>query len=236
MAHRAMGASSYSSLRPSYIWNMPEFGTVTMDSVGVMGYVISNCDLDVIWARGFLEVPAFSCDAYGGNVQGNLWVEMGGKLPDSLRIGLQAHAAGIQTSQIVLVSQHDPEESVICADAGFELQGILGLQDFDISGSVDITRIGRGVALDLLQLMDPEGRDEGIQSTKTYLKQGWGVKMFSFAIRDGFVYSHMIPSAPPISRFHMYLLSKIVRLPPQIVYGRIPIKFLLRMQAGASSS
>jgi len=131
----------------------------------------------------------------------------------------------------VAKSEQNPEESVICADAHLTIDGIPASPNFDMEGNIDITRIGRGVAVDLLQIMDPEGKDDGIQSTKQYLQQGWGVKVFSFAVRDGFVYSYIVPSAPPPSRLHMYLASKIVRLPPQIAYGRIPLKFLLQMQA-----
>ena len=154
---------------------------------------------------------------------------------DSLQVGVHANTVGIQTANIVANSKHDPEESVINAYADITIQGIPTSVNFDMSGTADITRIGRGVAVDLLEIMDPEGRDESIQSTKTYLKQGWGVKVFSFKIKDGFVYSYVVPAAPPVSKLHMFLLSKIVRLPPQITYGRIPLKFLLQMQGFSES-
>ncbi|KPL07112.1 hypothetical protein AMJ86_05845 [bacterium SM23_57] len=235
MAHRVLGLPSYQSLQPSYQWTMQTFGTVTVDSVSIMEYGISDVSVDVSWAEGYLEAPGFECDTYGGNIQGNVWIEVSGLHPDSLRAGFQAHAAGIQTSQIVINAQRQPEESIICGDADLVVMGMPGSPSFDVSGGVDITRIGRGVALDLLQIMDPEGKDESIQSTQRYLKQGWGVKVFSFKIRDGFVYSSMIPAAPPPSKLHMFLLSKIVRLPPQITYGRIPMKFLLEMQGGLAA-
>jgi len=231
MAHRALGMPSYCFLQPSYHTTMPSFGTVTIDSIIVMGYGVSDLSMDATVANGYVEVPSIACHAYGGSIRGDLWAEINGLNPDSVRFGVQMQAAGIQTSQLVAKSEQNPEESVICADAHLTIDGIPASPNFDMEGNIDITRIGRGVAVDLLQIMDPEGKDDGIQSTKQYLQQGWGVKVFSFAVRDGFVYSYIVPSAPPPSRLHMYLASKIVRLPPQIAYGRIPLKFLLQMQA-----
>jgi hypothetical protein len=228
MAHRAMGFPSYSSLQSSYKWTMPVFGAISIDSLNMMNYGISNCSIDATWADGYFEAPSFQCDAYGGNIQGSLWVKLSGMVPDSLKAWFGLQVAGIQSGQIVKTSSQNPEESIISGDADLTVQGMPGSPNFDVYGGADITRIGRGVALDLLQIMDPEGQDEGIQSTRRYLSQGWGVKIFSFKIRDGFVYSYIVPTAPPPSKLHMFLLSKIVRLPPQITYGRIPIKFFLR--------
>jgi hypothetical protein len=230
MAHRALGLPSYWFLQSSYQATMPSFGTIDVDSISVMEYGISNISLDVTVANGYLEIPSMECDAYGGNLRGNLWVEINGISPDSIRTGIQMQVAGIRTSQIVTKSQRNPEESIICANGHLIVNGIPTSTSFDVEGNMDITRIGRGVAMDLLQMMDPEGKDEGIQSTQRYLKQGWGVKVFSFSIRDGFVYSYMIPTAPPPSKLPMYIASKIVRLPPQIAYGRIPLRFLLQIQ------
>jgi len=231
MAHRALGMPSYWFLQQSYHSTMPSFGTVTIDSIEIMGYGISDISMDVTAANGYLEIPSIACDAYGGNFRGDLWAEINGMSLDSVRFGLQMQAAGIQTSQLVAKSERNWEESVICGDAHLTIDGIPSSPNFDVSGKMDITRIGREVAVDLLQIMDPEGKDEGIQSTKQYLNQGWGVKVFSFAVRDGFVYSYIVPAAPPPSKLPMYVASKIVRLPPQIAYGRIPLKFLLQMQA-----
>lgn len=230
IAHRAMGLNSYPSLQTSYRYNMEDYGTIGIDSFQVMDYGISNLTTDIMLKSGYLEIPSFQCKAYGGNLHGDLWVSLKDLNPDSLQCGVRMNAAGIQTAKIVASSKHDSMESIICADADLVVSGFPGTPGFNIQGSADVTRIGRGVALDLLQIMDPEGQDEGIQSTRTFLRQGWGVKVFSFRIRDGFVYSSMVPSAPPPSKLHMFLLSKIVHLPPQITYGRIPLKFLLQMQ------
>ena len=228
MAHRVMGLPSYSSLQPSYHWTMPVFGTISVDSLMMMGYGISGCSMDASWKDGYFEVPSFQCAAYGGNIHGNLGVSFTDIVPDSLKFWFRIDVAGIQSAQIVNISSSNPEESIISGNADITIQGIPTSSNFDMYGGADITRIGRSVASDLLQLMDPEGRDEGIQSTRRYLEQGWGVKIFSFKIRDGFVYSYVVPSAPPLSKLHMYFLSKIVQLPPQITYGRIPIKFFMK--------
>jgi hypothetical protein len=228
MAHRAMGLPSYSSLQSSYHWTMPTFGTLSVDSLEILGYGISSYSMDASWKDGNFEAPSFQCDAYGGDVHGNLSASVTGITPDSLKVRLQLDVAGIQSAQIVNTSTSNPEESIIAGNADITMQGIPTSPNFDVYGGADITRIGRSVASDLLQLMDPEGRDEGIQSTRRYLGQGWGVKVFSFKIRDGFVYSYIVPSAPPLSKLHMYFLSKIIQLPPQITYGRIPIKFFLK--------
>jgi hypothetical protein len=230
IAHRVIGTNSYPSLQTSYHWNMEEYGTVGIDSVRVMDYGISYLNADVMVTSGYLELPAIKCRAYGGNLHGNLWIGINSTNPDSLKCGLRMNAAGIQTARIAATLKHDPMESIICADADLVISGFPGASGFDIQGTADVTRIGRDVALDLLQIMDPEGQDEGIQSTRRFLRQGWGVKVFSFRIQDGFVYSSMVPTAPPPSKLHMFFLSKIVRLPPQITYGRIPLKFLLQMQ------
>ncbi len=205
-----------------------ESGRVRLSSADFGGYQIQNLRGNLFFRQGRFAFPQFFLEAYGGTIYGGGRVDIPELSLDSVRYRLQFALESVNSSLLPGIRNSERrEEAQITAFARFRGQGVRTDGYFDLEGGVDITHIGPRVADNLLKFLDPEETDPSIQAYRGYLSRGWGVKVFSFAISDDFVYASITPSQPPLSKPDMFLISRLVGLGRSITFGRVPLKFFL---------
>ena len=190
-------------------------------------YEISDLDGLLSFRQGRLAAPRFTLNAYGGALQGAFWVDVPELNPDSISYQIRFSTQGVNTARFPGTRAEEGEQGEISAFGHFSGQGIDPGGYFNLNGGLDITRIGRQVADNLLRFLDPDQTDPSIQTYRRYLKRGWGVKVFSFEVKDDFVYVSIAPAKPPISKLDMFIPSRFVGLGKSITFGRLPLRFFL---------
>ncbi len=210
------------------------YGTVSCGLLRYTDYNVSNLEGIISFQQDRLESPGLKVDAYDGVLKGAFEVSFPVMIPDSIGYWMRVSAHEINTALLRQSKAKKGEDNQISAFARFSGQGINPNGHFDLAGSVDITRIGRQVADNLLRFMDPNQTDPSIQTYRGYLKRGWGVKVFTFGVKDDFVYTSIIPLKPPITKLDMFILSRLIGLGKSITFGRVPLKFFLNTPVTAN--
>lgn len=204
-------------------------GFVRCRKLTASGYQIENLNGIVTSEGGYFTIPHFSFNAYGGRVAGFAGVELGSLQADSIRYQIQLSTESVNSARLPGLAAprrgSSAEEAEISAYAHFRGQGFKPESLTNLQGGVAITRIGRQVADNLLKFLDPDETDPSIQTYRGYLKRGWGVKVFTFDIKDDFVYASITPSKPPLTQFDMFILSRLIGLGESVTFGRVPLKF-----------
>lgn len=202
-------------------------GKVTCQQIRFSEHKLDNLHGLIYFRQGNFISPQFSLKFSEGEIEGAISVGIPTLHPDSIKYKVDLAALGINTALLTDKKTSKGEGSRISTFARFKGQGIDMEKSFVLEGGVDITHIGRQVADDLLRFLDPEQSDPSIQTYRRYLKKGWGVKVFSFNVKDDFVYVSIIPSRPPISKLDMFLFSRLVGLGKSVTFGRLPLKYFL---------
>ncbi|RJP77096.1 MAG: hypothetical protein C4524_08795 [Candidatus Zixiibacteriota bacterium] len=211
----------------------PEAGSIRLERVESGEYRMQHLDGRLHLLNNRLILPRFSLEAYGGSLLGSAWMEFSALHPDSVRWGVRGSAERINTSLLPgIASSVTGAEGEIGAFGHFQGRGF-DPAGMALEGGLDITRIGRQVADNLLRFLDPEETDPSIQTYRGYLRRGWGVRVFSFTVKDDFVYAALTPAKPPFSQLDMFLVSRLVGLGRSVTFGRVPLRFFLQ-RPGAS--
>ena len=195
--------------------------------VRVADYEFEDIESSLGFGQGMLYMPRLCMKAYGGVLQGAISVDLTELDRDSVQYEAQFSMHDVNTSRLPGAIMTKGEDSEISAFARFRGQGLNPDSYFNLEGGLDITHIGRQVADNLLRFLDPDQTDPSIQTYRRYLKRGWGVKVFSFDVKDDFVYASITPAKPPISKLDMFILSHFIGLGKAITFGRVPLRFFL---------
>jgi len=216
-------------------------GFLRCKQVKAGGYRLENVEGFLSDEPGKFTVPRFSLDAYSGKVVGSAGIEFGTLHPDSVGYWIQVAAQGVNSALLPSIETQKggkpnflKGDAEISAFAHFQGRGFNRESSTNLMGGLAITRIGRRVADNLLKFLDPDQMDPSIQTYRSYLKRGWGVRVFSFDIKDDFVYASITPTRPPITQLDMFILSRLIGLGKSINFGRVPLKFFLTEDAKKS--
>ncbi len=220
-------ASADESLLMYDLFREAERSWLAIDEIEVSGYRLANLAADLRLGNGRFDIPRLSVNLFGGNLAGNLLVGLGNGNPDSIRYATNVQLSSIDVSVFRrLRAQLGGKQSRLSAN--FALSG-LGtapekLEEVvnNLAGRLHITKVENKVASNLLQMLDPNGTDKGIQNMRLLMKSRWNVKQLTFEIKSGFVYaslSHVKPWYAPFT------------LPQPLDFSRFPLKPYLKTAA-----
>ena len=201
-----------------------ERSQLTIDEIEVSGYRLSNLAADLRLGNSRFDIPKFSVNLLDGNLVGNFLMGLGNGNPDSISYATKVQISSIDVSAFRrLRAQLGGRQSRLSAN--FTLSG-LGtapekLADVvnHLTGRLHITKIENRVAANLLQMLDPNGTDKGVQNMRLLMKTRWNVKQLTFEMKNGFVYaslSHVKPWYAPFT------------LPQPLDFARFPIQPYLK--------
>ncbi len=200
---------------------------ITIGQIDVFGYRISDVIADLSIGNCRFDIPKFSMKLFDGNLAGNLLVGLGNGNPDSISYSTSMQLASIDISYFRRLSAELGKGSRLSAN--FSLSGLgiarekLEEVASNLTGRLNITEIENKVAANLLQLLDPNGTDKGIQNIRLLLKTRWNVKQITFEIKSGFIYASLAAVKPWFVPY---------TLPPTIDFARLPVRYFLQTPAG----
>jgi hypothetical protein len=202
--------------------NAGQSSRLTIAQLNVLGYQISDIQADLVIGNCRLDIPQLRMNLFGGNMVGNLLVDLGNGNPDEISYATTLQISSIDVSRFRRLGAEVEKGSKLSAD--FYLSGLgTSPEKLDeivsyLAGRLNITKIEKKVALNLLQFLDPKGTDAGIQRMRLLLKTGWNVKQITFEIKNGFVYASLKPVKPWFAPF---------TLPTTLDFARLPIRYFL---------
>jgi autotransporter translocation and assembly factor TamB len=200
---------------------------LTIGKAEVFGYQLSNFAADLNLGNCRFDVPKFSVNLFDGNLVGNLLVGLGSGNPDSISYAANMQISSIDVSRFRRLSaQLGGKQSRVSAN--FFLSGLgaapekLDAIANNLSGRLNITKIENRVASNLLQTLDPNGTDKGIQNIRLLMKTRWNVRQLTFEMKNGFVYASLAHVKPWYAPF---------TLPQPLDFARFPVKPYLKTAA-----
>ncbi|MCI0694691.1 AsmA family protein [candidate division KSB1 bacterium] len=199
---------------------------ITIGQVNVLGYQISDVVADLAIGNRRLDIPKFSMKLFGGNLAGNLLVGLGSGHSDSISYSTSMQLASIDISYFRRLRAELGKGSRLSANFSLSGLGITPekLEEVvnNLEGGLNITKIENKVASNLLQLLDPNGADKGIQNMRLLLKTRWNVRQITFEIKSGFIYASLEPVKPWFAPYS---------LPSTIDFARLPVRYFLQTPA-----
>ncbi|MBU0517443.1 hypothetical protein KJ564_00730 [bacterium] len=196
-------------------------------SLAVKGYQLNNLHTTMEIGTNSLLAPDITASAYDGTISGSLFLDFPQFQADSVQYELHLSANNINTARLPRINTKKSEASELSAFAYFQGEGLNPRTHFDINGNLHFTSIGRQVADNILRFINPGQSDPSIRTFRRYLNRGWGVRVFSFDIKDDFVYVSIPPAKPPLTQPDMWLLSRFIGLGESITFSRIPVRYFL---------
>lgn len=205
----------------------PPASHLTIERVEAARYQVDNIKADLNLGDSRIDVPRLQMDFWGGNILGNLHIDLGSGDPDRIHYMLNTQISSVDVSRSRRLGAQLGKRSRLSADFALSGTGVSPekLDDIlsELSGRLNITKIEKRVTSNLLYILDPNGTDSGIQRIRLLLKSGYNVRKLSFELKNGFVYASLDPAKPWFAPFN---------LPPTIDFARLPIA--LFMEEGAT--
>lgn len=189
----------------------------------VMGYQLDDIEADLRLGNSRFDIPQVRMKFLDGNMLGNVLVGLGDGAPDQLRYSAAMQISSIDLSRLQPLAKQFDKGSRMSADFYLNGKGVTSEQlTSDLTGKLNITKMEKKVASNLLQALDPKGTDRGIQNMRLLLKAKWNVRSMSFEIKNGFIYASLEPVKPWFSLF---------TLPSPIDFARLPLRYFLQTPA-----
>jgi len=217
----------YDLFRDSGRENFGERSWLAIEEMELAGYRFSNLAADLRLGNSRLDIPKFSVNLLDGNLAGNFLVGLGNGNPDSISYATNMQLASIDVSVFRrLRAQLGGKQSRLSANftlsgAGAAPEKMEALVN-QLSGKLNITKIENKVASSLLQMLDPNGTDKGIQNMRLLMKTRWNVKQLTFEIKTGFIYAALAHTKPWYAPF---------TLPQPLDFARFPLQPYLKTAA-----
>ena len=214
----------YDLFRDSGRENGDERSWLAIEEIELAGYRLSNLAADLRLGNSRFDIPKFSVNLLDGNLGGNFLCGLGNGNLDSVSYATDMQLASIDISSFRrLNAQLGGKQSRLSANftlsgAGAAPEKMEALVNH-LSGKLNITKIENKVASSLLQMLDPNGTDKGIQNMRLLMKTRWNVKQLTFEIKNGFIYASLAHTKPWYAPF---------TLPQPLDFARFPLQPYLK--------
>lgn len=215
-----------------------EYGRLKIGRIEADPFYIFDINIDAGFRDGVFDIPYLTGELLGGNFYGLLRADLRNvnlmrEIPnyEAMSYRLDLELSNLDFNQLIYGLGPFEQRADFGADAHFRGSGIIAPdEDYTISGSFHITKMGPGVAIRVLDVLDPENSNPGIMQTKELLNRkllgfidmSYKPKNFSFELKHGSLYPRLFMDQP----FFADVLP-LVRVPMPVEYGRIPVKSLL---------
>ncbi len=189
----------------------------------VMGYQLDDIEADLRLGNSRLDIPQLRMKFLDGNMLGDILIGLGDGSPEQVSYSAAMQISSIDISRLQPLAKQFDKGSRMSADFYLNGRGFTSEQLIsDLTGKLNITKMEKKVASNLLQALDPKGTDRGIQNMRLLLKAKWNVRSMSFEIKNGFIYAALEPIKPWFSPF---------TLPSPIDFARLPMRYFLQTPA-----
>jgi hypothetical protein len=226
---RLIARDSYAILTPSeglvdYLlvqeYYPNQLSTLTIDSVKVIGYKISDLNLKIDAGEGFLEIPCFSTALYGGSLAGRMSLDLAEGILEHASWRVSSHFSNINSG--LLLSQRNGKEEKSTLNGNLEIfgNGMDPEKEIEIGGHFYITRVGPQVVNNILQSLDPRGEDANVSLSQRLLSWGFQPDVLTFDIRHRYL--------RPVIAFKQPWYFPIRLSGGKIELARVPVNFFVQ--------
>lgn len=218
-------ALNYSLMRPYYLNTDAVDPYLNIKKIQMMEYEITDVEMDLHIGNGRIDISRMALKLYGGNMIGNMSLDLGNGQPDAVNYYMKANVSRLNSARLSPVGRGSARESELNLNMELNGAGIDFQKEIDVTGFLYITKIGSRFTDNVLSSLDPKGTDKSIQGTKRLLRWGYKPKLISFEIKHGNLY-------PSIHLTKGNFLTKLIPLNlsgGKIELARIPVKFFANM-------
>ncbi len=204
----------------------PPADTLYVRHIRFLRYRLEGLHADVLARNGFVYIPSFRVNAYGGAVGGRVLLDYRNRT--SLTGAFEADVQISRLNTALLNPARKGKTSYVTGTIRLRGQGFTPESLANVRGLVQFTELGPTVADDILASLDPSGLNPGIRNTRRLLALGFRPLQMSFQLRQGYFYPSLKLKQPWFSP---------VRLSGgRIDMGRLPLEpFLRTAQTGGLS-
>lgn len=197
---------------------------VRIDRLRLRDYEFSDINADLHIGQGRFDIPQLRMNFLGGNLRGNVLVGYGNGNPEEVTYSTALQVSSIDVSRLRRIAAQVEKGAQLSADFYLNGKGAAPnkLEETlnNLTGKLNLTKVEKKTATNLLAALDPNGTDAGIQRMRLLLKTGWNVKYMTFEIKNGFVYASLAPvkTKPWAALFN---------LPTTLDFARLPVKYFI---------
>ncbi len=211
----------YEIFQPYYFEEDSLFRQITVDTIHVLNYRITDFQSDIRIRDGVILLPKTQMNLYDGNIVSQIWLNLGTGALDDIAYAISAQVARVNSAKFPGSRGKKREKSLIAASVHFQGKGLDITKGLDIQGGVEVTQMGPQTTDNLLRSLDPKGVDKSIQQVRQLIRFGSKPGIISFQIRHGNLYPRIQLIQP------WYLPFKISG--GQVALSRIPLSFVLNL-------
>ncbi len=226
---RLIARDSYAILTPSeglldYLlvkeYYSNQLSTLTIDSVKVIGYKMSDLNLKIDAGEGFLEIPYFSTALYGGSLAGRVSLDLAEGILEHASWRVSSHFSNINSGLLLSQRKGKQEKSTLNGNLEVFGNGMDPEKEIEIGGHFYITRVGPQVVNNILQSLDPRGEDANVSLSQRLLSWGFQPDVLTFDIRHRYL--------RPVIAFKQPWYFPIRLSGGKIELARVPVNFFVQ--------
>ncbi|MDA3839058.1 MAG: hypothetical protein PF574_08780 [Candidatus Delongbacteria bacterium] len=209
----------YSENRDTYAkYGLPT-STITADEIEIHHPMLKdkmkNLDVDMYYEDNQLTINRYYFELLDGNATGFVKLDLGkGKLDDSIMkravLDLSFMASGMNTYYLANKENSEEASTELNITMALNSQGLDILNNPNLNGEVNISKISSGDAKYLLDFLNKSSGDQTAGMVKNMLNLFPGIKvdLFSFKIKNNFLYT-LIKLKKPWYLFYFPLADEI---------------------------
>ncbi|NOZ62646.1 MAG: AsmA family protein [Calditrichaeota bacterium] len=216
----------YDVFRPYYLTDEKNQSVLTIKSVRAMNYLIENFRSDILIKNEKIEIPNFQADIYGGNVSGQIFVNIADGTPENIQWLVKANVARLNSSRLLPAGRLEEESAELDMTLELNGKGVDPAEYLELSGFLYVTKIGVKFTDNMLQSLDPQQTDKSIQDTRRLLKWGYKPKLVSVEIKHDNLYPtiHLVKGSFFAKLIPLNLSGgkiELARIPLQIIFSSL---------------
>ncbi len=197
-----------------------ELSSLTIDSVTVIGYKISNLIFEIDMGESYLEVPRLSADLYGGLLAGRLSLDLAEGVLENASWRVSSHFSNVNSELLLSTQDGKTEKSVINGNLEIFGNGMDPQKEIEIGGHFYITRVGPAVVTNILKSLDPRGEDANVSLSLRLLSWGFQPDVLTFDIRHRYL--------RPVIAFKQPWYFPVRLSGGKIELARVPVNFFVQ--------
>ncbi len=220
----------YDVFRPYYQPEREDYSVLSIKSIELTDYLMENFRSDIFIENEKIEIPAFRAELYGGNISGQISVNLADGEPENIEWLVKANIARLNSARLLPKGRLDEKSAELDLTLELKGKGTDPAENLELSGFFYVTKIGVKFADNMLQALDPQQTDKSIQDTRKLLNWGYKPKLISVEIKHNNLY-------PTIHLVKGSFFAKLIPLNlsgGKIELARIPLEILFSSLEAAS--
>ncbi|MBN1898344.1 MAG: hypothetical protein JW827_06175 [Spirochaetes bacterium] len=186
---------------------------------------IEDIRFDMNYSDNFMTLNRVFCRVSGGTISvNNSYIDLADLNPANFKYQFNIETSNLDVAKLFNVKVGKDENTKISINTKFKGQGASMDNLGELYGAFNITSIGDALALKLLDVMDPQKKNEGMNSVRDILEGGASPELISMEIKFGQIYPKFWYKNPPsYNPLNLYKNIMLLLEPPSPIEIEPPI-------------